>query len=389
MRPNNVVTVIDIGSTRICCCIANTFGDGQFKIIGVGYCICLGVKSGIIVDMRSVEKSIAKAVENAEKMANLRIKSVYVNISGKNIESKIINVNLNIGGRIIRDEDMLKLFNHCYEEDDERVAIHSIPVLYSIDSLRGIKNPIGMIANNLGVSMNLVTVPRTQLDNLLICLSRCHLDPAGIVASIYASGLCVMDEEEALSNQIIIDFGGETTSIGYFYNGIFSGMAVIQSGGRNITNDIAYCFNISTANAEKLKTLHGSAFTSIHDENDVVFIPVVEDDSVINLQKISKNSLNQIIQPRIEEILNDVKKRIIESPFTSDFSRNIIITGGGSMLPGVKDLASGVINKKVKIKKIEDVIDGSDIPINNNFSVAIGMIKFARLSGENWTKMNN
>jgi cell division protein FtsA len=246
-----------------------------------------------------------------------------------------------------------------------------------------------MVANSLSVSMNLVTAPRTQLDNLLICLSRCHLDPAGIVASIYASGLCVMEEEDALTSQIIIDLGGETTSIGYFYNGIFSGMTVIQLGGRNITGDIAYGFNISAANAEKLKTLHGSAFTSIRDENDVVFIPVVEDDSIINLQKISKSSLNQIIQPRIEEILNAVKKSIAESSFTSDFSRNVIITGGGSMLMGVKDLASGIMNKKVKMKKIEDVIDGSDIPISNNFSVAIGMIKFAHLSDDNWTKMNN
>ena len=129
MRPNNIVAVIHIGSTKVCCCIANTFGDGQFKIIGIGYCICLGVKSGVIVDIRSVEKSIAKAVENAEKMANLRIKSVYINISGKNIESKVINVSLDIGGRIIRDEDMFKLFNHCHDENDEKVAIHSIPMI--------------------------------------------------------------------------------------------------------------------------------------------------------------------------------------------------------------------------------------------------------------------
>ncbi|MDR2724078.1 MAG: cell division protein FtsA [Holosporaceae bacterium] len=389
MRPSNIVTVLDIGSTKVCCCIANTFDDGRFKIIGVGYCVCHGVRSGVIIDMPSVEKSIARAVERAEKMANQRIQSVYVSISGKNIESEIINISMKAGGRIIRDEDILKFFNYCHSVTEDRIAIHSIPILYSVDSLQGIKNPVGMVANNLSVNMNLVTVPKTQLDNLLMCLARCHLDSAGIVASIYASGLSVMDEDDLQNGKIVIDFGGETTSIGFFYNGIFSGMNVISLGGRNITDDIAYGFNISTVNAEKLKTLHGSAFVSIHDENNVVFIPVVEDDSVINLQKISKNSLNQIIQPRIEEILNLVKKQIGKSSFTDDFSRDVTITGGGSMLTGIKDFAQGIINKKIKIKKIEDNTDGIDIQISNDFSVAIGMIKFFQLGNNDPIKTND
>ncbi|MDR2646359.1 MAG: cell division protein FtsA [Holosporaceae bacterium] len=389
MRSNNALTVLDIGSTKICCCVAETFSDGRFKIIGVGYCACSGVKSGVIVDMLSVEKSIARAVEGAEKMANLQIKSVYVNISGKNIQSTIVNLSLNVGGRVITDEDVLSLFNYSHWEDEGRVAIHSIPISYSIDSLHGIKNPIGMVAHNLSVDINLVTAPKSQLDNLLLCLSRCHLDPIGIVASIYASGLGVMDEEDIPNSQIIIDLGGETTSIGFFYRGIFSGMMVIPLGSKNITADIAYGLNISIMNAEKLKTLHGSAFLSLRDENDVVFIPVVEDDNVINLQKISKNSLNQIIQPRIAEILNIIKKRIIESSFTNGFSNNVIITGGGSMLTGVKDYAGGIINKKIKIKKMDDSIDGTEIQISSDFSVAVGLLKFAQANNDAGTRTND
>ncbi|MDR0753505.1 MAG: cell division protein FtsA [Holosporaceae bacterium] len=391
MRSNNALTVLDIGSTKICCCIAETFSNGRFEIIGVGYCACSGVKSGIIVDMPSVEKSIARAIESAEKMANLQIKSVYVSISGKNIQSTIINLSINVGGRVITNEDMLTIFNfNCnHLENESRVAIHSIPISYSIDSLHGIKNPVGMIAHNLGVDMNLVTAPKSQLDNLLLCLTRCHLDPIGIVASIYASGLGVMDEEEMLDSQIIIDFGGETTSIGFFYRGIFSGMAVIPLGGKNITSDIAYGFNTSIANAEKLKTLHGSAFLSLRDENDAIFIPVMEDDDIINLQKISRNSLNQIIQPRVAEILNIVKKRITESSFTNDFSNNVIITGGGSMLTSMKDYASGIINKKVKIKKMDASVGGTEIQISNDFSVAVGLLKFAQANDDVRTRTDD
>jgi len=377
MRTGNVVTVLDIGSTKVCCCISNLLEDGSYKIIGVGYCACSGVKSGIIVDMRSVTKSIANAVENAEKMANIRVKSVYVSISGKNINSKIVNMSLKAGGRIIENEDLLSLFDHCKGRDGDNIIIHSIPILYKIDSLNGIKDPVGMFADVLNVNVNLVSVPKGQLNNLLICLSRCHLEPIGIVAAIYAAGLSVMDEENASGNQIVIDFGGGTTSIGFFYNGIFCGMEVVPIGGQNITNDIAYGLNISIANAERLKTLHGAAFVSIHDESDTIFAPVIEEDDVINLQQITKSVLNQIIQPRVEEILGIVKKSIENSNFAQDFSRSVVITGGGSMLTGIRDLACGVLDKKIKVKKNDNFIDGCDVQIDNNFAVVVGMIRFA------------
>ena len=292
------IAVIDIGSTKVCCCIANVDGNGKFTVIGVGHCVCFGVRSGIIVDMESTEKSIAKAVENAEKMAEYRVKSVYVNVSGKNIHSKIVNSSINIGGRIVQPEDVIRLFTLCEEkvDDDEVEIIHSIPIMYTVDSMRGIKNPIGMVANTFRGDINLITVPKTQIQNILVCLERCHLNPIGIVASSYASGLYVMDDEEALDNQIIIDFGGETTSLAFFYNGIFCGTELISIGGKHITKDVAYGLNISIANAERIKTLHGAAFVSNEDQRDMIFVPVIEDSDVIDLQQIAKSNLNQIIQ---------------------------------------------------------------------------------------------
>jgi cell division protein FtsA len=383
MKKNSTVTVLDIGSTKVCCCIANVIDEKNFDIIGIGYCVCHGVKSGVIVDMESVEGSITKAVENAEKMANFRIKSIYVNISGKNVKSKIVNVSIDLNGKIIKDEDLLHLFTSCEEENESREIIHSIPILYSVDSLNGVKDPIGMIANKLSANINIVTVSKVQLHNILICLARCHLDPIGIVASCYASGLCVMDEEDMVESRIVIDFGGEITSIGFFYSGIFCGSVVISLGGKNITNDIAYGLNISFSNAERLKTLHGAAFVSITDHRDLIFAPVIEDEDVVNLQQIPKSTLNQVIQSRTEEILNSVKQQINDSVFGMDFSRCVIITGGGSLMPGIRDFASGILGKKIKLKKMDDFVDGSDVQIGNNFSTVLGMVKFAQISDRN------
>lgn len=386
MKLDNIIAVLDIGSTKVCCCIAHVFNNGSYKIIGAGYCACFGVKSGIIVDIESAKKSITVAVESAEKMANVRIKSVYVNISGKNVETSIINVSLNIGGRIIKNGDIVHLLSYSGEKNGEKEVIHSIPVLYSVDSLNGIKNPIGMIADKLNVHLNLVTAPKAQLNNLQICLAHCHLDTAGIVASIYAAGLYLIDKNEAMSNQIVIDLGGETTSIGFFYNGIFSGMKTIPFGGENITRDIAYGLSTSIANAERLKTLHGAAFVSITDKSDTIFVPVNEHDDLINLQQISKSNLNQIIQPRVREILTIVKDSIGNSIFTNSFSDEIIITGGGSALSGIKDFSGEILNKKIKIK--DNFEDAAGMPIGNNFTVALGMIKFAHLSDKKYSVKN-
>ncbi|MDR3155659.1 MAG: cell division protein FtsA [Holosporaceae bacterium] len=381
MIGRNVVTVLDIGSSKVCCCIASVSGDGRFSILGTGCCVCLGVKSGIIVDMASVERSVAAAVERAEKSANYLAKSVYVNISGASIKSRIVNASIYLGGKIIKNDDIVRLLSSFDEHMQEMDLIHSIPIMYSVDSLNGVKDPVGMIAQQISASICIVGAPKQQLRNIVLCLSRCHLEPVGIVASGYASGLCVIGESQNNGNQIVVDIGDSTASASFFFNDTFCGMETIPLGGRSITKDIALGLNISFASAERLKTLHGAAFVSIDDDRDMIFIPAVEENNVIDLQQIPKSALNHIIQYRVEEILKILKKKIDESIFHNDFSKSgVTLTGGGSNLTGIKDFAMGILNRKVNLKKINCESSEQNILIDNGFSVALGMIKFAQLS---------
>ena len=236
--------------------------------------------------------------------------------------------------------------------------------------------------------MNVVTVPKAQMHNLYLCFSRCHLEILGVVAAGYASGLHIIDDGDGAENQIVVDIGGGTTTISFFYNGIFCGSEVVQLGGKSITSDVAYGLNISIANAERLKTLHGAAFCSISDEYDMIFVPVIEDNDVINLQRIPKSSLNQLIQPRVDEIFTVIKQKIESSAFGADFSKSIWLTGGGSSLSGIRDYASRVLNKKIKLKNMRNSIDGSDVQIDNDFSVAFGIIDFLRINDKKNSKMS-
>ena len=380
MKVGQIVAVVDIGSTKVSCCIASVSEDRSFDILGVGYCVCFGVKHGIIVDMDSVSKSIARAVESAEKTANLRIKSVYVNVSGKFVKSELINSVIEIGGRIVRRGDIEKLIYQSVKEDPKLEIIHSIPILFEMDSMVCTMDPVGMFSNILSASINVVTIPKIQLNNIIISLSRCHLEVLGIVYSGYASGLCVLGEDLNCGHQIVIDFGGGVTTVNFFYKGRFCGLEVIPIGSKNITKDIAYGINVSNSNAERLKTLHGAAFVSFEDKKDMILVPMQEENDIINLQQMSKSDLNEVIQPRVEEILKLIKEKIDNSVFKSNFAKNFVITGGGSMLTGMREFVSQTFKIPVKMKRMEDFSEEFGIQIGNDFATMIGMIKFALLS---------
>ena len=380
MKVGQVVSVVDIGSTKVSCCIASITEGKHFDILGMGYCVCFGVKHGVIIDMDLVSKSIARAVESAEKAANFRIKSVYVNVSGKFIKSELINSAIDIGGRIVRRGDIERLIQCSIKKNSKEEIIHSIPILFEMDSMICTTDPVGMFSNVLKASINVVSIPKIQLNNIVISLSRCHLDVIGVVYSGYASGLCVLDEDSNRNGQIVIDFGGGVTTINFFYNGRFCGLSVIPVGGKNITRDIACGLNVSNLNAERLKTLHGAAFVSFDDKKNMILVPMQEENDMINLQQVAKSDLNEIIQPRVEEILKLVKEKIDNSVFKSDFAENFIITGGGSMLTGMREFVIEKFKRPVMMKRMEDFSGDFGVQIGNDFSTAIGMIKFALLS---------
>lgn len=372
------IAVIDICSTKVCCCIADISSNGRFKLIGVGCCLCLGVRNGVIVDMDSTSKSVAKAVEAAEKMAKQRVTKVYVSIGGKNITSDIVHVTVKIGGRTVTYDDIVALLSFAAKEDEKFEVIHTIPIMYTVDSLAGINDPSGMVCEMLSVNVNIVRAPKIQINNLFACMDTCHLSIEGVVAAGLAAGLPYPNVQQK-GNVMVVDIGGTTTTISFFFKGIFCGTFTQLIGGRNITNDIAYGFNMSFANAERIKTLHGAAFVSPVDEKEMFFAPITEDDNVVNLHQIPRSHLNQMIEARVEEMLIEVKQTIENSDFTLNFSEDIIITGGGSLLTGIKDFAYEIFKKNIHFKKLEEFVGADEYPVDNSFAVSIGMICYAQM----------
>ncbi len=375
MKRQNFVCVLDIGSTKICCCIANR-SNNNIDIKGLGYCACTGIVSGVIVEMDSVCKSVATAIEMAEAQSKSRVKSVYVSISGKTIKSYIEKYTHHIGGRLINKHDIIQMLRQNNEASENHVILHKMPIIFGIDGLNNIRSPLGMLATDLSAQVSIMTAPRAQVDNLLVCLSKCHLDIRGIVESHYASGLALIDENADNEKINLIEIGGSSTALSFWYNGAFCGMNIIPIGGGHITNDLTNGFGVSYADAERLKVLYGAAIPATYENDSGVITAVIDNIDSIQMQQISKGSVNKIVQPCIEKLANLISDVLKSSPF-SDFSKSTILTGGSSQFPGISDLLSLLLQKNVYHKKFENIknFDGSEF--TQNYATMIGLLKYA------------
>jgi cell division protein FtsA len=311
-RPRGgLVAAVDIGTTKVGCFIARTDGE-EPRIVGIGHQVSKGLKAGVIVDLESASASILNAVHAAEQMAGETISEVVVNLSGGFGSSRIVNVDISVAGREITDLEMRKVLDRGYHLKDpgEREVLHSIPVGFSIDGSRGIRDPRGMFGEKLGVNMHLVSATAAAIRNVTTAIGRCHLEIAGLVVSPYASGLgCLVDDEMELG-VTIIDMGGGTTTIGVFFGGNLIFADSVPVGGGHVTNDIARGLSTPIAHAERMKTLYGSAISSPADERETITVPQVGEDDDSQANHVPKSLLVGSIGPRLEETIELVRNRL-------------------------------------------------------------------------------
>ncbi|MSO88527.1 MAG: cell division protein FtsA, partial [Rhodospirillaceae bacterium] len=253
-----VIAALDIGSSKVCCFVARMSGD-TINVIGIGHQVAKGLRGGSVVDMEAAEAAILNAVSAAEQMAGETLCSVIVSLSAGQLASHTTAVDVEIAGHEVGDTDLRRVIDHGRQHNQrpERELIHAIPVAYTIDGSRGIRDPRGMFGARLGVNMHMITAAPAALRNLATCIGRCHLSVDGFVVSPYAAGLAVLVEDEMDLGATVIDMGGGTTSIAVFFDGNVIHVDGVPVGGNHITNDIARGLSTPVAHAERMKTLYG------------------------------------------------------------------------------------------------------------------------------------
>jgi cell division protein FtsA len=350
---DSVIAGLDIGSSKVCCAIARVGPGNELNVIGIGYHASRGIRAGTIIDMESLQTAVAHAVHQAEEMADVTLEEVFVTVSPSICASKTVKVELPISGHAVDENDIKKIVQQAVQSlhSSSHVVIHTIPITYEIDEIAGIRDPRGMFGELLKAKIHMLFANKTPLRNLTACVERAHLDVTNFVTSIYASGLATLVEDELDLGVTLIDMGAGTSSVGIFYNGKLAQIDHVSLGGAHVTSDIARCLSTPLINAERIKTLYGTTMVSPSDSREMIPVPQIGEDETSKGSQIAKYELTQIIRPRVEEIFETIKQKLIQHPAYKMAGRRLVLTGGASLLPGMTEIAGLVLDKQTRLGK--------------------------------------
>lgn len=376
MARHEQIAALDIGSTKVCCFVAERDEGERIRVTGIGHHVSEGLKAGNIVDMRLAEQSVLSAVHAAEQMAGTTIREVIVNLASGEPSSRFVDIETELTAQAVGDKELGRLFNDPKLADlaSKRHLVHAIPVGYAIDGSNGIRDPKGLYGHNLGVRVHAVTASPSVLQNVVNCVERCHLRVADFAVNPYAAGVACVVEDELDLGVTVIDMGGGTTSIGIFFEGALVHVDSIPIGGGHITSDIARGLSTPMHHAERLKTLHGTCLPSPTDETEIISAPRVGEDDESQAPTIPKSFLVSIIGPRVEETLELVRDRLSVSGMDRKAGRRVVLTGGASQLPGVREFAGQILDKQTRMGRPIRVAGLAEATCGPAFSACAGLL---------------
>jgi cell division protein FtsA len=391
-KRSSVVTVLDIGSTKVVCLIGRLAPREESRllpgrthdveVIGVGHHKSRGIKAGVIADLDAVESSVRMAVHTAEKRAGVTVESLIVNVSAGRLKSEMYSAAIDLGGHEVERSDLKKVLASASAQikAPDRAILHSLPTGFSLDGERSIRDPLGMYGHHLGVDMHVLTAEQAPMRNLELCVNRAHLTVEAMVATPYASGLSALVDDEAEIGCACIDMGGGTTTISVFSEGRMVHADAIALGGHHVTMDLARGLSTRLEDAERLKVVHGSALPTVGDDNDTVSVPPIGDNENDLPMQLPKALLSRIVRARVEETLEMIRDRIQRSGYAPVVGRRIVLTGGASQLTGIADAARRILARNVRIGRPLGVAGLPAAAKGPAFSTAIGLMIYPQIA---------
>ena len=391
-RRSTIVSVLDVGTSKIACLIARLKprenGDvlrgrtHTIEVLGIGHHRSSGLKSGVVVDLDAAEFAIRHAVDAAEKMAGITVESLIVTVSCGRIASETFSASVSLAGHEVEDADIHRVLaaGSAHSVKDGRRVVHSLPIGYSLDGNRGINDPRGMLGERLGVDMHVLSADTAPLRNLELCINRCHLQVEAMVAAPYASGLSTLVDDEAELGVACVDMGGGTTTMAVFMEGQLVHADAIALGGQHVTMDVARGLSTRLADAERIKTLYGSALPSAADERDILTVPPVGEDERDVPNHIPRATLTRIIRPRIEETLELVRDRLTASGFASLVGRRLVLTGGASQLTGLSEVARRIVARNVRLGRPLGIAGLPEAAKGPAFAAVVGLLIYPQVA---------
>ena len=339
MQEDKIVVGLDIGTTKICVIVGTKNEYGKLEVLGMGKAVSDGVIRGIVTNIDKTVVAIEKAIAEASEQSGIEINVVNVGIAGQHIKSSVHHGS--ITRDVVEDEITVSDLNRLTNDIHKIVMppgceiIHVMPQDYIVDYEEGIKDPVGMSGVKLEADFHVITAQTNAIRNINKCVRRAGLEIENLILEPLASSMSVLSDEEKEAGVCLVDIGGGTTDIAIFHDNIIRHTAVIPFGGNIITSDIKEGCKVMQNQAELLKTKFGKAIAEEANPNEIVSIPGLRNRPP---KEISIRNLANIIEARMEEIIELVHAEIITSGYASKLAGGLVITGGGSQLGYVKQL---------------------------------------------------
>lgn len=377
----SVVMAIDVGTTKICTLVARLEPGGQVHILGAGVEPSLGVRKGVVVDLRAAAQAIGRSIDKAERTSGLEIHSALVSLAGSQVSSVNNRGVVGISGGVVDEEDVARAIEsaRAIPLPHNREIVHVVQRGFNIDGQDGIRTPLGMHGYRLEVETHIIMAAAGTIENLRQGMAEAGIAVTQFVLNPLAAGEAVLTDTERQMGVVVCDIGGGTTDFALYTQGDVWHTAVFPVGGQYVTSDIAHGLRLPVEQAEEIKKQHGHALEKEIAAGEAFQVRPFGQDQPVEVQRAE---LAHIIEARMEEIFELVGQEIKRSGYDGLLPAGVVLTGGATLLPGIRNLAARVLNLPVRLakpEKLTGMVDKLQSPV---YSTAVGLVRWSTLMGE-------
>jgi cell division protein FtsA len=378
---DRTIVGIDIGTTKICTLVARIEDNDTIRIMGVGIEPSRGMKRGVMVNLEEAATAIARSVEKAQRSSGYEIRSAWVSLAGSHVSSINSKGTAGINGGIVREADVYRALEAAQSVaiPHNREIIHVIQRGFNIDGQNGINQPVGMHGYRLEVEAHIITAAETTVENIRKATEAAGVQVIQFVLNPLASGEVVLSETERQLGVLVCDIGGGTTDLAIYINSDIWHTMVISVGGSLVTSDIAHGLHLSLNQAEEVKKKYGHAVSDEVGPEDLFSVRAFGEENPIQM---SRRDLAFIVEARVEEIFRFVLQEIKRSGYDGLMPAGVVLTGGTSLLPGIRKLGAEVLNLPVRVAQPENLYGLVDQLYSPAYSTSVGLLNWALLMEE-------
>ena len=379
-RYERIISAIDVGTWKVCALICGQTADGTIDVLGAGHRESEGMRRGSVADMGRVEEVVRAVIEHAERMAGRNIDDVFVSFSSGDLTSGVLQVEHELGGQRIGQGDIDELLMTARQAIDPqgRLVLHAQPAMYTLDGVAGVRSPLGLHAERLGVDIHVVLADGSPVRNLETAVRAAHLDVRAVVASPIAAGLSCLTEEERDLGVALVELGAAVTNIALYAGGMLVGLQSLPFGAADITDDIASSFGLRRSDAQRLQSYYGSALPNPRDNADMI---ATTNDELPGRDppRIARSALIGVIRARLDAMMNEIGRSLKEMGFTGPVGHQVVLTGGGAELKGLADHAQAALGRASRIGRPVALPGLPEAQMGPGFATLVGTILHASL----------